>query len=370
MKNINQVMDKLLERMIQLNASDLHLGVGSPPTFRTNGALTSLEIPPLNPEMVKEMLYAVLTPEQQEKFETEKELDFSYSLPKISRFRGNALLQRGTVGAVFRAVPSRPLTLDELGLPAVLKKLCDKPRGLILVTGPTGSGKSTTLAAMIDYINENKAEHIVTIEDPIEFLHRNKKSIIRQRELGADTNSFAAALKHILRQDPDVILVGELRDLETISLAVTAAETGHLVLATVHTIGAPATIDRVVDVFPPHQQQQIRMQLSIILEGVISQTLIPRTDGGGRACALEIMLGTTGVRNLIREGKTHQLTNIIQSGAQHGMQTLDASLKSLYQQGIISHEDAVAHTSNPVELRLVTGEVPRKDEAQHVSPNA
>lgn len=370
MANINHVMDKLLERMTQLNASDLHLGVGSPPTFRTNGTLTSLEIPPLNPEMVKEMVYAVLTPEQQAKFETEKELDFSYSLPKASRFRGNALLQRGTVGAVFRAVPTRPLTLDELGLPPVLRKLCDKPRGLVLVTGPTGSGKSTTLAAMIDYINENKAEHIVTIEDPIEFLHRNKKSIIRQRELGADTNSFAAALKHILRQDPDVILVGEMRDLETISLAVTAAETGHLVLATVHTIGAPATIDRVVDVFPPHQQQQIRMQLSIILEGVISQTLIPRTDDGGRACALEIMLGTTGVRNLIREGKTHQLTNIIQSGAQHGMQTLDASLTSLYQQGIISHEDAVAHTSNPVALRLVTGEVPRKDEAQYVSPSA
>jgi twitching motility protein PilT len=368
--NVNHAMDKLLERMVQINASDLHLGVGSPPTFRTNGTLMSLEIPPLNPEMVKEMLYTILTPEQQEKFEREKELDFSYSLPGVSRFRENILLQRGTIGAVFRAVPTRPLTLDELGLPAVLKKLCDKPRGLVLVTGPTGSGKSTTLAVMIDYINEYEAVHIVTIEDPIEFLHRNKKSLIRQRELGADTNSFAAALKHILRQDPDVILVGEMRDLETISLAITAAETGHLVFATVHTIGAPATVDRVVDVFPPHQQQQIRMQLSIILEGVISQTLIPRADGTGRACALEIMLGTIGVRNLIREGKTHQLTNIIQSGAQHGMQTLDASLKSLYQQGTINYQEAVAHANNPAEFRLITGEESRTGEGQHVSPSA
>jgi twitching motility protein PilT len=369
MGNAQQAIDKLLERMVQINASDLHLGVGSPPTFRTNGTLTSLETTPLNPEMVKEMLYAVLTPEQKEQFEKEKELDFSYSLPGVSRFRGNILLQRGTLGGVFRAVPARPFTLDELGMPAVLKKLCDKPRGLVLVTGPTGSGKSTTLAAMIDYINENKAEHIVTIEDPIEFLHRNKKSLIRQRELGADTNSFAAALKHILRQDPDVILVGEMRDLETIALAVTAAETGHLVFATVHTIGAPATVDRVVDVFPPHQQQQIRMQFSIILEGVVSQILIPRANGTGRACALEIMLGTIGVRNLIREGKTHQLTNIIQSGAQHGMQTLDASLKSLYEQGIISHQEAISHASNPDEFRLVAGEESRKGEGQHVSPS-
>jgi twitching motility protein PilT len=250
----------------------------------------------------------------------------------------------------------------------VLKKLCDKPRGLILVTGPTGSGKSTTLAAMIDYINENKAEHIVTIEDPIEFLHRNKKSLIRQRELGADTNSFAAALKHVLRQDPDVIMVGEMRDLETIALAVTAAETGHLVFATVHTIGAPATIDRVVDVFPPYQQQQIRMQLSIILEGVISQVLIPRVDGTGRACALEIMAGTLGVRNIIREGKTHQLMNIIQSGAQHGMQTLDASLKHLYQQGIISYQDAISKASNPDEfIRMTDQESGNAERNRHVA---
>ena len=369
MNNANHAIDRLLERMVQIKASDLHLGVASPPTFRINGTLTSMKTPPLNPEIVKQMLYAVLSPEQKEQFENERELDFSYSLPGISRFRGNALLQRGAVGAVFRAVPARPLTLDELGLPVLLKKLCNKPRGLVLVTGPTGSGKSTTLAAMIDYINENKAEHIITIEDPIEFLHGNKKSLIRQRELGADTNSFAAALKHILRQDPDVILVGEMRDLETISLAVTAAETGHLVFGTLHTIGAPATIDRVVDVFPPHQQQQIRMQLSIILEGVISQTLIPRADGTGRACALEIMLGTIGVRNLIREGKTHQLTNIIQSGTQHGMQTFDASLKSLYQEGIISHQDAVAHASNPNEFRLMSGEESYKGEGQHVSPS-
>lgn len=355
--------------MVAINASDLHLGAGSPPTFRTNGTLTNLETPPLKPEMVEEMVFSLLTAEQREQFEKAKELDFSYSLPGVSRFRGNILLQRGTLGAVFRAVPARPFTLDELGLPAVLKKLCDKPRGLVLVTGPTGSGKSTTLAAMIDYINENRALHIVTIEDPIEFLHRNKKSLIRQRELGADTNSFGAALKHILRQDPDIILVGEMRDLETISLAVTAAETGHLVFATVHTIGAPATVDRVVDVFPPYQQQQIRMQLSIILEGVISQVLIPRTDSKGRACALEIMTGTLGVRNLIREGKTHQLTNIIQSSSQHGMQTLDASLKLLYQQGIISHQEAASHAANPDEFRRMAGEGSSKGMERQVSLN-
>jgi twitching motility protein PilT len=326
MGTAQQVIDKVLERIVTIKASDLHLGAGSSPLFRTNGTLTNLEIPPLKPEMVETMVWSLLTAEQKEQFEREKE--------------------------------------------AVLKKLCNKPRGLVLVTGPTGSGKSTTLAAMIDYINENRSEHIVTIEDPIEFLHRNKKSLIRQRELGADTNSFAAALKHILRQDPDVILVGEMRDLETISLAVTAAETEHLVFATVHTIGAPATVDRVVDVFPPHQQQQIRMQLSIILEGVVSQVLIPRIDGTGRVCALEIMVGTVGVRNLIREGKTHQLTNIIQSGPQHGMHTLDTSLKSLYQKGIIGLEEAVAHAANPNELRLTASEGSQQGEGQHVSVSA
>jgi twitching motility protein PilT len=367
MDNPKQALDSLLERMVTIKASDLHLGAGSPPTYRTNGTLSSLDRPPLKPEVVEKMIFALLTLEQRDEFKREKELDLSYSLPGISRFRGNILFQRGTVAAVFRAVPARPLTLDELGLPAVLNDLCDKPRGLILVTGPTGSGKSTTLAAMIDYINEHKALHIVTIEDPIEFLHRNKKSLIRQRELGADTNSFTAALKHVLRQDPDVILVGEMRDLETIALAVTAAETGHLVFATVHTIGAPATVDRIVDVFPSHQQQQIRMQLSISLEAIISQTLIRRIDGKGRACALEIMVGTIGVRNLIREGKSHQLANIIQSGAQYGMQTLDASLKLLYQQGIISSQDAIFHASSPDEFRRMAGEEPRKGEGQHIS---
>lgn len=348
---VRQKINELLKMMVEKKASDLHLGVGSPPIFRIDGKLVPLKRAALNPENLQEMIDSVLTSEQKEKFPKDKELDFSYSLPGISRFRGNVLLQRGTLGAIFRAVPTMPFTLDELKLPKVIKGFCNKPRGLVLVTGPTGSGKSTTLAAMIDYINENHSLHIVTIEDPIEFLYHNKKSIIRQRELGGDTNSFASALKHVLRQDPDVILVGEMRDFETISLAITAAETRHLVFATLHTSGGPATINRIIDVFPPYQQAQIKTQLSMMLEAVISQTLIPRVDGKGRVCALEIMVGIPAVKNLIREGRTEQLLSAIQTGSTHGMQTLDASLNNLYKQGIITYEDASFKASNPKEFK-------------------
>lgn len=348
-------MEDLLKGMVDKKASDLHLAVGSPPVYRINGTLFATDMEPIAHNVLQEMVYSVLNYEQRERFEKDKELDFSYSIPGVSRYRGNALLQRGTMGAVFRAIPSRPVTLEELGFPPILQEFCKRPRGLILVTGPTGSGKSTTLAAMIDYINEHDAVHIVTIEDPIEFLYKNKKAIIRQRELGPDTHSFNEALKHVLRQDPDVILVGEMRDLETISLAVTAAETGHLVFATLHTTGAPATVDRIVDVFPPHQQQQIRAQLGGILEGVISQTLVPTADGKGRVCAMEIMVGTHAVRNLIREGKTHQITSMIQSGGQHGMISLDSSLKNLVTKNKITFEDALVKAANMEEFKRLCG---------------
>ncbi len=343
-------LEELLRAMVERNASDLHLAVGSPPTYRIHGDLVATEAAPLSPEALQEMVYSIFSQEQRERFERQKELDFSYSIAGMSRYRGNALFQRGTMGAVFRAIPSRPRTLDELGFPQILREFCKKPRGLILVTGPTGSGKSTTLAAMIEYINGLDSVHIVTIEDPIEFLYKNKKAIIRQRELGQDTHSFAEALRHVLRQDPDVILVGEMRALETIALAVTAAETGHLVFATLHTSGAASTVDRIVDVFPPHQQQQIRIQLAGILEGVISQTLIPTADGNGRVCAMEIMIGTHAIRNLVREGKSHQIMSAIQSSGGAGMITLDAALKQLVVAGKVSFEDALTKASNTEEF--------------------
>jgi twitching motility protein PilT len=347
-------IDELLKKMVEKTASDLHLAVGSPPTLRIDGKLIPLDVQPLSHQELQEMVYSILNFSQREELEKQKELDFSYSVPGLSRFRGNALYQRGTMGAVFRAIPQRPLTLQELGF-ANLESFCKKPRGLVLVTGPTGSGKSTTLAGMIDYINENEAVHIVTIEDPIEFLHRNKKSIIRQRELGTDTLAFPNALKHVLRQDPDVILVGEMRDLETIGLAITAAETGHLVFATLHTTGAAQTIDRIIDVFPPYQQQQVRVQLSGIIEGVISQTLLPRASGSGRICAMEIMVATPAIRNLIREGKTAQMQSMIQTGGQFGMVSLDMSLKGLVQKEIVTFEEALAKAANQDEFRKLLG---------------
>jgi twitching motility protein PilT len=349
-----KTIDILLRKMMEKTASDLHLAVGSPPIFRIDGKLIPENSEPLSSSVLQEMIYSILDFGQREKFEKEKELDFSYSVPGLSRFRGNILLQRGTMGAVFRAIPPRALSLKELGF-TFLEPFCLKPRGLVLVTGPTGSGKSTTLAAMIDYINETQAVHIVTIEDPIEFLHKNKKSIIRQRELGSDTLSFANALKHVLRQDPDVILVGEMRDLETIALAITAAETGHLVFGTLHTTGAAQTVDRIVDVFPPHQQQQIRIQLSGILEGIISQTLLPKASGSGRVCAMEILVATPAIRSLIREGKNQQIPSMIQTGGQLGMQSLDTALKNLVQNGIVTFEEAMAKASNPEEFKRLLG---------------
>ncbi len=355
MATVIKNIDELLKTMVTKTASDLHLAVGSPPTVRIDGSLVSLDNgQPLSHQELQEMIFSIINFSQREELEKQKELDFSYSIPGFCRFRGNALYQRGTMGCVFRAIPQRPLTLQELGF-TNLESFCKKPRGLVLVTGPTGSGKSTTLAAMIDYINENQSVHIITIEDPIEFLHRNKKSIIRQRELGTDTLAFSNALKHVLRQDPDVILVGEMRDLETISLAITAAETGHLVFATLHTTGASLTVDRIIDVFPPHQQQQVRIQLSGILEGIVSQTLLPRSDGKGRICAMEIMVATPAIRNLIREGKTPQMVSMIQTGGQYGMVSLDMSLKALVQKGIVSFEEALAKAANQDEFKKLLG---------------
>ncbi|MDO9108765.1 MAG: type IV pilus twitching motility protein PilT, partial [Coriobacteriia bacterium] len=303
----------------------------------------------------QEMLLGLLSEEQLRRFETELELDFAYSIPGVSRFRANILQQRNSMGAVFRVIPLKIPSLEDLSLPKIARVLSERPRGLVLVTGPTGAGKSTTLAAMIDHINATRAVHIITMEDPIEFMHRNKKAYVNQREVGEDTHSFAAALKRVLRQDPDVILVGEMRDLETISAAITAAETGHLVLATLHTTGGPETIDRIIDVFPPHQQQQVRMQLSNTLEGVLSQVLLRSTDGRNRVMAMEIMLGIPAIRNLIREGKTHQMATVIQGGGNLGMQTLDQHLRVLLSAGKVTYEEAIGKAQNPRELAALLG---------------
>ncbi|MDF1541625.1 MAG: PilT/PilU family type 4a pilus ATPase [Anaerosomatales bacterium] len=352
----NPHIDDLLRIMIDRGGSDLHLTVGSPPGIRLRGEIVPLEdAQPLQPRDTMEMILSLLSEEQRRRFETELELDFAYSIPGVSRFRANVFQQRNSMGAVFRVIPIEIPTLEDLGLPKVCRFLADRPRGLVLVTGPTGSGKSTTLAAMIDHINETRPLHIVTLEDPIEFMHRNKRAYVNQREVGEDTHSFAAALKRVLRQDPDVILVGEMRDLETISAAITAAETGHLVLATLHTTGGPATVDRIIDVFPPHQQQQVRMQLSGTLEGVLSQVLLRSTDGKSRVMAMEIMLGVPAISNLIREGKTHQMPTIIQAGASVGMQTLDQHLKTLLQAGKVTFEEAISKAQSPRELAQMVG---------------
>lgn len=347
---------KLLHMMIELGGSDLHLKVGSPPCIRVHGEMERVEgADSLRPDDTQEMILGLMNSSQRKEFEEQHEFDFAYSIPGLSRFRVNAFFQRGTIGAVFRTIPIRIPTADELGLPPVVLDLAMRPRGLVLVTGPTGSGKSTTLAAMIDHINRNKKCHIMTIEDPIEFLHKDHMAIVNQREIGSDTKDFAQALKRVLRQDPDVILVGELRDLETISAACTAAETGHLVFGTLHTTSAPSTIDRMIDVFPPHQQEQIRMQLSITLQGVISQTLLPKV-GGGRVAAHEIMVCLTSIANLIREAKTHQMVNIIQSGSRYGMHTLDQHLAELVRSGLVAYEDAEAKAQDPVSLEAQCGQ--------------
>jgi twitching motility protein PilT len=340
-------IDALLHELVSLDASDLHLKATEPPMMRVNGRLVRSKHAILTPKDLHDMLWSILTPERQERITTFRELDLSYNVPGLARFRVNMFWQRGNLGAVFRVIPFKVKTIDQLGVPEVTKQLALLPRGLILVTGPTGSGKSTSLAAMINHINTTKRSHIMTIEDPIEYVHQDNISIINQRELGTDTHTFADALKHVMRQNPDVILVGEMRDLETIQLAITAAETGHLVLSTLHTVDAPQTIDRVIDVFPPEQQAQVRTQIAVTLQAVISQTLLPRLDNVGRIAAFEVMVATSAVRTLIREGKTFQLYHDIQTGADLGMQTLDSCLLNFIRDKKVSFEDAIAKSSNP-----------------------
>jgi twitching motility protein PilT len=347
--------DYLLDA-VRMGASDLHVTAGLPPMVRVSGSVRPLDYEPLTPNATRDIIYDILSNDQRQRLESEWELDFSYSLPRTARFRVNVYFQRGSLGAAFRTIPHEIVSLEELGLPKAVDGLTEKPRGLVLVTGPTGSGKSTTLAAMIDRINQTRYEHIMSVEDPIEFLHSHKRCIVNQREVNQDTKSFARALKHVLRQDPDVILVGEMRDLETISLAVTAAETGHLVFGTLHTQDAPQTVDRIIDVFPPHQQHQIRAQLANALQGIITQTLIPRRDGSGRVVACEVLVPTPGVRNLIRESKNHQIYSAMQTGGKVGMQTMDAALVELVRGGLISRGEAEKRSSNPDELnRLAAG---------------
>jgi len=345
-------LHQLLKILVESNGSDLHVTTNTAPQIRIDGKLTPLDFPPLNQVETKQLCYSVLTDAQKHKFEEENELDLSFGVKGLSRFRGNVFVQRGAVAGVFRVIPYRVLTFEELGLPPIVSELAAKSRGLILVTGPTGSGKSTTLASIIDYININRREHIVTIEDPIEYLHPHKGCLINQREVGADTKGFKNALKYVLRQDPDVVLVGELRDLETIEAALTLSETGHLCLATLHTNSCVQTINRVVDVFPPYQQPQIRAQLSFVLEGVVSQSLIPKMNSKGRVLSLEIMVPNSAIRNLIREDKVHQIYSQMQVGQEKfGMQTMNQSLLSLYQKRMISLEDALGRSLDPDELK-------------------
>ncbi|WP_255491516.1 MULTISPECIES: type IV pilus twitching motility protein PilT [unclassified Actinotalea] len=348
-------LDNALRAMIECNASDLHLTVGAPPMVRRDGSLRALEgFPVLTADSLQRSLYAVLSQKQREKFEEVMELDFAYAVRSVSRFRVNMYRQRDSVGAAFRMIPYEIKPLEALGVPAVVANFAGLPRGLVLVTGPTGSGKSTTLAAIVDLANRTRADHIMTVEDPIEFLHRHKKSLINQREVGADTLSFATALKHVLRQDPDIILVGEMRDLETISVALTAAETGHLVFATLHTQDAAQTIDRVIDVFPAHQQSQVRTQLASALQGVVCQTLCSRV-GGGRAVATEVLLATPAVRNLIREGKTHQIYSAMQAGAKQGMHTMDQHIADLVRSNRVTYENGLEKCHNVEDFNRLVG---------------
>jgi twitching motility protein PilT len=344
-------IDQLLTELVSRGGSDLHVTVGSPPVVRLHGSLKRLEeFPKLTAENTLQMLYRIMSSEQQKRLETQGQIDMSYSIPGLARFRVNAYSQRESLAAAFRLIPMELKTLEELGLPQSLHLLTQRPRGLVLLTGPTGSGKSTTLAALIDEINRERADHIVTIEDPIEFLHKHKLCIVNQREIGSDTQSFADALRAALRQDPDVILLGEMRDLETISTALTAAETGHLVFATLHTQNAPATVDRVIDVFPAAQQEQIRMQLAGALEGIVTQTLLPTADGGGRVAALEILFPDDAVRNLIRQGRVEQIYSVMQTGTQRGMQTMEQALQGLVTRNVVTKDTALAASSRPDQL--------------------
>jgi twitching motility protein PilT len=349
-------LNELLERLLDLGGSDLHVTTGNHPCVRVHGELKPLtEYPILNGSEIRRMVYAILTSRQREKFEEELELDTSHSIPSVGRFRLNVFQQRDAVGAVLRAIPYEIVPLERLGLPASVSQFAELPRGMVLVTGPTGSGKSTTLASLVDIINRTKAVHIMTVEDPVEFLHHHKTALVNQREVGEDTRSFSKALKHVLRQDPDVILVGEMRDLETIQTALTAAETGHLVFGTLHTQDAPQSIDRVIDVFPAHQQQQVRVQLASALQGVVTQQLVPTRDGKGRRVAAEVLVATSAVRNLIREGKTHQIYSSMQAGGKYGMVTMDQSLAALVNTGDVSFETALERCANPEDLRRLAG---------------
>ena len=341
----------LLKMMIEKNASDLHITTGSPPRLRVDGKLEHIDLPPLTPADTKALCYSILTDAQKHKYEENNELDLSFGVKGLSRFRANIFMQRGAVAGAFRTIPFEIRTFKELGLPEIVNDLVKRPRGLILVTGPTGSGKSTTLAAMIDRINTERYDHIITVEDPIEYLHSHKKCLVNQREVNADTTSFKAALKYVLRQDPDVVLIGEMRDLETIEAALTVSETGHLTLATLHTNSAVQTINRIIDVFPPHQQEQIRVQLSFVLEGIMAQQLIPKKSGKGRVLSIELLVPNPAIRNLIREDKVHQIYSMMQTGqTKFGMQTMNQSLFELYSKGLISYEDAIGRSSVPDEI--------------------
>ena len=354
MENPPQIsLSELLHKLAELGGSDLHVTTGTPPLIRVHGEIRPLEgYRPLTSADTKQLAYSVLTDAQKHRFEENMELDFSFGVKGLSRFRANVFNQRGAVCAVFRAIPYEIKSFDDLGLPPIVKELCNKPRGLILVTGPTGSGKSTTLAAMIDKVNRERHEHILTIEDPIEFLHNHKSCIVNQREVNADTRGFANALRTALRQDPDVVLVGEMRDLETIESALRIAETGHLTFATLHTNSAASTINRIIDVFPSMQQAQVRAQLSLTLEGILCQSLLPKADGRGRAMAMEILVPNAAIRNLIREDKVHQIYSMMQTGQDvHGMQTFNQSLATLYHKRLITRETAMNRTSNVNELR-------------------
>jgi twitching motility protein PilT len=350
-------IDAFLREMMERGASDLHVSANSPPLIRVNGELVPLKHPALGATDTKTLCYSLLTEAQKKKFEEESELDFSFGIKGLCRFRGNLFNQKGAVGGAFRIIPFQIPPMEKLGLPPIVEHLANLPRGLVLVTGPTGSGKSTTLAAIIDKINRERREHIITLEDPIEFVHEHKACLVNQREVFADTMGFSIALKHILRQDPDIVLVGEMRDLETIEAALVIAETGHLVFSTLHTNSAVQTINRIIDVFPPHQQPQVRAQLSLVLQGVISQTLIARMDGRGRVLAAEVMVPNAAIRNLVREAKVHQIYSQMQVGQlKFGMQTMSQALVDLVARRLISAEEALGHATEPDELRTMLGQ--------------
>jgi twitching motility protein PilT len=356
MSETTSTLTDLLKKVVELGGSDLHVTTGSPPRIRLHGELLPMSHPPLTSEDTKRLVYSVMTDSQKHRYEEDLEIDFSFGIKDIARFRANIFTQRNSSAAVFRLIPYEIKSLEELKLPPILTTLTDKPRGLVLVTGPTGSGKSTTLAAMIDRINRDKTLHILTIEDPIEFLHRHKAALVNQREVHTDTSGFGPALRMVLREDPDVVLIGEMRDLETIEAALRIAETGHLTFATLHTNSAFSTINRVVDSFPPHQQQQIRAQLSLVLEGIVCQSLLPRSDGNGRVVATEVLIPTPGIRNLVRENKVHQIYSMMQAGQEKfGMHTMNQSLARLYLEKKITRDVCLTTSSNVEELQKMLG---------------